>query len=85
MGVLNRAFDHPMQFEECATVPFAGGIMQHGYQCGMIWDSALAAGAQAYRFFGAGPLAQAVAILTSQRFANIDDHADYLRDGAVLK
>ena len=29
-------------------MPLAGGIMQHGYQCGMIWGVSLGAGAQAY-------------------------------------
>jgi len=53
--------------EENASVPFAGGIMQHGYQCGMIWGSALAAGAQAYRLFGPGSRAEAAAILAAQR------------------
>ena len=48
-------------------MPLAGGIMQHGYQCGMIWGAALAAGAEAYHRFGAGPKAQAAAIAASQR------------------
>lgn len=68
--VLNRAFDHPLMDEELAAVPFAGGIMQHGYQCGMIWGAALAAGAQAYRQFGAGILAQAKAVIAAQRLAD---------------
>lgn len=65
--VLNRAFDHPLVEEEHASLPFAGGIMQHGYQCGMLWGAALAAGAQAYRCLGPGPLAQTRAILAAQR------------------
>jgi len=48
-------------------VPFAGGIMQHGYQCGMIWGAALAAGAEAYRRYGPGPKAEAAAIHAAQR------------------
>ena len=47
-------------------MPFAGGIMQHGYQCGMIWGAALAAGAQAYRLFGPGPQAEAMAVIAAQ-------------------
>jgi hypothetical protein len=43
-------------------MPFAGGIMQHGYQCGMLWGAALAAGAEAYRRFGPGPKAEAASI-----------------------
>ncbi len=48
-NVLDRAFDHPLKLEEEATAPLAGGIMLHGYQCGMLWGVTLAAGAQAYR------------------------------------
>jgi hypothetical protein len=65
--VVNRAFDHPLKLEERATVPFAGGIMQHGYQCGMIWGAVLAAGAQAYRLLGPGPQAETRAIMAAQR------------------
>lgn len=48
-------------------MPLAGGIMQHGYQCGMVWGAALAAGAQAYRLFGTGPQAETMAIIGAQR------------------
>jgi hypothetical protein len=48
--------------EEKASLLMAGGVLQHGYQCGMIWGSALAAGAQAYRQAGSGPEAEAQAI-----------------------
>jgi Putative redox-active protein (C_GCAxxG_C_C) len=41
--------------------------MQHGYQCGMIWGSTLAAGAQAYRLLGPDPQAEAGAIVAAQR------------------
>ena len=67
MCVLNRAFDHPLKPEEIAAMPFAGGIMQHGYQCGMIWGATLAAGAQAYRLLGPGPQAETKAIIAAQR------------------
>jgi hypothetical protein len=67
LRVLNQAFDHPMNNEEQAAIPLAGGIMQHGYQCGMIWGATLAAGAQAYRLFGPGPLAETRAITAAQR------------------
>jgi hypothetical protein len=55
-----------MEFEERATDPLAGGIM-HGYQCGMIWGAALAAGAQTYRLLGSGPQAEAAAVVATQR------------------
>ncbi len=38
-----------------------------GYQCGQLWGAALAAGAQAYRLFGAGPRAEAAAVIASQQ------------------
>jgi len=65
--VLSRAFDHPLKAEESAARPLAGGIMQHGYQCGMIWGATLAAGAQAYRLLGPGPQAETRAIIAAQR------------------
>lgn len=48
-------------------MPFAGGIMQHGYQCGMIWGAALAAGAQAYRLHGPGPQSETVVINAAEK------------------
>lgn len=48
-------------------MPFAGGIMQYGYQRGMIWGAALAAGAQAYRLFGPGSEAESMAIIAAKR------------------
>jgi hypothetical protein len=55
-----------MEFEERAADPLAGGV-QYGYQCGMVWGAALAAGAQAYRLFGTGPQAEAGAMMAAQR------------------
>ncbi len=55
-----------MEFEENAADPLAGGI-QHGYQCGMLWGASLAAGAQAYRLFGAGPHIETKAMIAAQR------------------
>jgi hypothetical protein len=51
-------------------MPLAGGIVQHGYQCGMLWGAALAAGAQAYRLFGPGPQAEAAAVIAAQRLVH---------------
>ncbi|MFH1313627.1 MAG: C-GCAxxG-C-C family protein [Candidatus Eisenbacteria bacterium] len=67
MSVVDGSFDHPLKLEEHASSPLAGGIMQHGYQCGMIWGATLAAGAQAYRLYGPGPQAEAKAIIAAQR------------------
>ena len=65
--VLSREFGHTMKDEEKAAMPFAGGIVQHGYQCGMIWGATLAAGAEAYRRFGPGPEAEVRAIMAGKR------------------
>ncbi len=45
----------------------AGGIMGNGYQCGMVWGAALAAGARAYQLLGPGPQAEAEALAASQK------------------
>ncbi len=55
-----------MEVEERASDPLAGGLMR-GYQCGMVWGAALAAGAQAYRLFGNGPQAETEALAAAQR------------------
>jgi hypothetical protein len=44
----------------------AGGVANQGYQCGMLWGAALAAGAQAYQLFGSGPQAETAAIIATQ-------------------
>lgn len=41
--------------------------MMRGYQCGMVWGAALAAGAQSYRTLGRGPQAEARAMIAAQR------------------
>ncbi len=65
--VLNRAFDLELIPEERAVTSFAGGIMQHGYQCGMIWGAVLSAGRQTYQLHGSGPKAESLAITAAQR------------------
>ena len=48
-------------------MPLAGGIVNMGYQCGMLWGATLAAGAQSYRAYGPGPQAEAEAIIAAHR------------------
>jgi hypothetical protein len=71
-----------MKPEERAIAPLAGGIMQYGYQCGMIWGATLAAGAQAYRLHGPGPQAETRAIMAAQRlvksFRDLNRHINCL-------
>jgi len=47
-------------------MPMAGGILQHGYQCGMIWGAVLAAGAQAMQRCGPGPETEIQTIETAR-------------------
>jgi len=35
--ILNREFVYPLENEERAVDLLAGGILQQGYQCGMLW------------------------------------------------
>jgi hypothetical protein len=67
MSVVDASFNHPLQLEEKATIPYAGGILGYGYQCGMLWGAALAAGSQVYRQLGPGSQAESMAIITAQR------------------
>jgi len=46
--LLNREFTHPKEHEERALNPLAGGIMNRGYQCGMLWGASLAVGGEAF-------------------------------------
>jgi hypothetical protein len=66
MSVVDDSFNQPLKPEEHASMPLAGGMMR-GYQCGMLWGAALAAGAQAYRLWGPGPQAETGAVIASQR------------------
>ena len=47
--LLNREFGNNKDLEERATDPMAGGLMQKGHQCGMLWGASLAVGTEAYR------------------------------------
>jgi len=67
MSVVDASFNHPLNLEEQATAPLAGGILGYGYQCGMLWGAALAAGAHTYHLLGAGSQAECMAIIATQR------------------
>jgi hypothetical protein len=69
MSVVDGSFDHPLELEEHATLPLAGGIEQMGFQCGQVWGAALAAGAQACQLYGSGPQAETAAVVAAQRLA----------------
>jgi hypothetical protein len=67
MSVVDDSFGHPLQTEEKAANPLAGGIANMGYQCGMLWGAALAAGARAYHLYGPGAQAEASAMTATQK------------------
>ena len=46
--LLDREFANPKENEERAADPLAGGIMQRGHQCGMLWGASLAVGAESF-------------------------------------
>jgi len=64
--LFDRQFQHLKETEERASDSLAGGIMQRGHQCGMLWGSALAIGAEAYRRFGDLNQAMRVAVKATQ-------------------
>ncbi len=64
--LFDRQFEHLKETEERASDSLAGGIMQRGYQCGMLWGSALAIGAEAYRRFDDPDQAMRVAVKATQ-------------------
>jgi len=47
--ILDREFGHPLEEEERAIDLLAGGILQQGYQCGMVWGASMAVGAESLR------------------------------------
>ncbi len=67
MHVLDRTYGVPALPEEHAASIYAGGIMQRGYQCGMLWGATLAAGAEASRRTDPGSRAEAAALAATQK------------------
>ena len=47
--ILNREFGYPSNEHECATDWLAGGILQQGYQCGLLLGASMGVGAEAFR------------------------------------
>ena len=64
--IINRELGHQKELEERASDPLAGGILQKGEQCGMLWGASLAVGAEAYRKCENQDHAIAVAIKATQ-------------------
>jgi len=68
--IVNREFGHPKELEERAADSLAGGILQEGHQCGMLWGASLAVGAEAYRKCKDQNEAISVAIKATQNLMN---------------
>lgn len=64
--LLNREFEHPMKHEERALNPLAGGILNQGHQCGMLWGATLAIGAESFRIHKDIDKATTIAIKATQ-------------------
>ncbi len=64
--ILNREFGYLEENEERASDPLAGGLLNTGHQCGMLWGSTLAAGAESYRRHKDHDQAVAAAMAASQ-------------------
>jgi len=64
--ILDREFGHPRDEEEKAIDPLAGGILQQGYQCGMLWGASMAVGAEANRRYEDPGQATSLSILATR-------------------
>lgn len=64
--ILNREFGYIKEEEESALNPLAGGIMNLGHQCGMLWGATLAIGTESYRKYKDIDKATAIAISATQ-------------------
>lgn len=68
--IINRENNNPKPVAEKAIDTLAGGIVQNGYQCGMLWGAALGAGNEAYKRTENKEVATALAIETTRRLVN---------------
>ena len=83
--ILNREFGHPDVLAEVALNPLAGGIMNQGQQCGMIWGAALAVGAESYRRHKDKDLAVAVAVTATQHLVeSFENRSDTVNCKEIL-
>ncbi|UII31926.1 C-GCAxxG-C-C family protein [Fulvivirga ulvae] len=65
-SLLNEEYGVPNEVAEVAASPFAGGLLNRGYQCGLIGGAVLAAGAESYRRNEDTGTAVAMAITATQ-------------------
>jgi hypothetical protein len=84
MSVVDDSFQQPLKDEEDASAPLAGGLVNHGFQCGILWGAVLAAGAQAHRHHGSGPAAEASAMLAAESLVDSFEASNGFTDCADL-
>ncbi len=65
--LLNREFGNNLDEEERAIDLLAGGILQQGYQCGMLWGASMAVGTESFRRNNHPSRAIATAITATQQ------------------
>jgi hypothetical protein len=65
--IINRENNNPKPDQEKAIDTLAGGLVQNGYQCGMLWGAAMGAGTEAYKKYKDTEVATAVAIETTRK------------------
>ena len=73
--ILNREFDHQKVSEETAADPLAGGLMQKGHQCGMLWGASLAIGVESNHRFKNPDVATRMAIEATKQVTESFDKA----------
>ena len=83
--ILNHHFGHSLELEELALNPLAGGIMNQGHQCGMIWGAALAVGVESYKRHKDKEKAIAIAVTATQHLvASFQDRAQTVNCKEIL-
>lgn len=65
-NILNREFGNENTNDEKAAAPLCGGVMQKGYQCGMLWGSSLAASKEIYKKYGNSSSSMQLAIKATE-------------------
>lgn len=68
--LINQEFNRPKDPEERAMDPMAGGLMNQGHQCGMLWGTSLAIGAESLRRHKSQDKSIGTAIIATQHVLN---------------
>ncbi len=83
--ILNHHFGHSLELEELALNSLAGGIMNQGHQCGMIWGAALAVGVESYKRHKDKEKAIAIAVTATQHLiASFQDRSQTVNCKEIL-